>query len=117
MTIYTTRYAQVDEVLPEAVLDTPESAEPPRPFVTFRDPFATGEADGMSPAELVRYSFDAMNAWAFERGHGRRPGETPLEFAERLGHLEQLIGMQRSSATELETLFVSIKARAFGDQL
>jgi hypothetical protein len=38
----------------------------------------------MSPAELVRLAFDALQAWASERGLPRRPGETPLEFASRL---------------------------------
>jgi hypothetical protein len=70
--------------LPEALLDEPEAAEPPRPFATFLDPFATGEADRMSPAELVRYSFDALLGWANDRGHARQVGETPLEFADRL---------------------------------
>src|SRR5262249_31366048 len=40
--------------LPEAILDMPQ-AEPPKPFVTFRNPFSSGEADRMSPAEIVRY--------------------------------------------------------------
>jgi hypothetical protein len=70
--------------LPEAKLDEPEAAEPPRPFATFIDPFATGEAERMSPAELVRYSFDALLGWANDRGHARQVGETPLEFADRL---------------------------------
>jgi hypothetical protein len=70
--------------LPEAALDEPESAAPPAPFASFRDPFLTGAAERMSPAELVRYSFDALLAWAAERGLERRPGETPLEFVERV---------------------------------
>jgi Domain of unknown function (DUF4129) len=70
--------------LPEAVLDTPEAAEPPPPFATFRDPFASGEAEQMSTAELVRYSYDAMEAWAHDRDSARQTGETPLEFVERL---------------------------------
>jgi hypothetical protein len=35
--------------------------------------------------ELVRYTFDAMQAWARERNVERQQGETPLEFARRLG--------------------------------
>jgi hypothetical protein len=34
---------------------------------------------------LVRYSFEALQAWAHERDLGRRPDETPLEFVARLG--------------------------------
>src|SRR5262249_37779352 len=57
----------------------------PRPFASFRDPFASGTADQLSPAELVRYSFEALQAWAAEHELGRQAGETPLEFVERLG--------------------------------
>ena len=62
-----------------------ERPAPPRPFAAFRDPFATGEAEGMSPEVLVRYSFAALEAWAAERKLARQVGETALEFTERLG--------------------------------
>src|SRR5205807_2075525 len=55
------------------------------PFAFFRDPFLSGEAAGQSPEELVRYTFDALEAWARERHLARRDGETPLEFARRVG--------------------------------
>lgn len=58
---------------------------PPRPFRSFTDPFLTGAADGMSAKELLGYSFEALEAWARDRGMTRLPGETPLEFAARLG--------------------------------
>jgi hypothetical protein len=35
--------------------------------------------------ELVRYTFAAAQAWARERDLGRQIGETPLEFAGRVG--------------------------------
>jgi hypothetical protein len=57
----------------------------PRPFSAFRNPFEDGSAEGQSPQELVRYSFAALQAWAFEQGMGRLPAETALEFAGRLG--------------------------------
>src|SRR5262245_35015558 len=64
-----------------------EEAEqpPPRPFAEFRDPFQSGEAERQAPGELVRYTFEALQAWAYERGLPRQPGETPLEFAGRVG--------------------------------
>jgi hypothetical protein len=62
-----------------------EAAKVPRPFSAFRDPFVSGEAEAMSNGRLVRYSFEALQAWAWERGLGRQPGETPLEFADRVG--------------------------------
>jgi hypothetical protein len=64
--------------------EVPEAA-PSRPFASFRDPFKSGKAQRMSPDELVRYSFEALQAWAVERGLARQAGETPLEFAARLG--------------------------------
>jgi hypothetical protein len=56
-----------------------------RPFASFRDPFLSGEAEGMSHGQLVRYSFEALQAWAQERELGRQVGETPFEFARRIG--------------------------------
>ncbi len=38
----------------------------------------------MKPADLVRYSFEALEAWAGERACGRAKEETPTEFTERL---------------------------------
>jgi hypothetical protein len=62
-----------------------EAVSPPRPFASFRDPFQHGTAERMSPEQLVRYSFAALEAWAWERDLGRQTGETPLEFVARLG--------------------------------
>jgi len=56
-----------------------------RPFSAFADPFAAGIAGRYSPDELVRYSFDALEAWAREHGWARGPEETPHEFAQKLG--------------------------------
>jgi hypothetical protein len=67
------------------VADTQEAEKPlPRPFSSFQNPFTNGGGD-RSPEELVRYSFEALEAWAWERGYGRDPDDTPLEFGERLG--------------------------------
>ncbi len=57
---------------------------PPRPFASFHNPFVDGRAEQLSPDELARYSFEALQSWAWERELGRQPEETPLEFAERL---------------------------------
>ena len=57
----------------------------PPPFSAFSDPFADGTAGGREVAELVAYTFAALDSWAWDRGHGRRAAETPLEFAARLG--------------------------------
>jgi hypothetical protein len=34
----------------------------------------------MLPDELVRYTFEAFEAWARERGFQRRPDQSPLEL-------------------------------------
>jgi hypothetical protein len=52
-----------------------------RPFADFTDPFALGMAGRYSPAELVRYTFEAVEAWAWERGQPREADQTPHEFA------------------------------------
>lgn len=62
-------------------------SEPPRPLSMFADPFATGEASRMSPAELVRYTFAALEAWARENHCAREPEETPHEFVRKVGEL------------------------------
>lgn len=55
-----------------------------QPFASFPNPFAGGRS-GMAAAELIRYTFAAVQAWAREHDLGRQPGETPLEFASRVG--------------------------------
>jgi hypothetical protein len=59
-------------------------ATPEMPFSAFSNPFADGRAGRLSPRELIRYTFAAVQAWARERGLGRQPGETPLEFVQRV---------------------------------
>jgi hypothetical protein len=63
--------------------EAPEA--PPRPFASFANPFTSGGAERMSHGQLVRYTFEALQALARERGLERQAGETPLEFAQRLG--------------------------------
>jgi hypothetical protein len=54
------------------------------PFSAFRNPF-TGGSRRRSPEDLIRYSFEALEAWGHEHNLGRKADETPLEFADRLG--------------------------------
>ena len=42
-------------------------------------------ADRCSPDELVRYSFEALEAWGREHGWARGPEQTPHEFAHEIG--------------------------------
>jgi len=65
--------------------EAPEAREAFRPFSAFDDPFAGGMAARCSPGELVRYSFEALEAWAREQGWPREPEQTPHEFAQHVG--------------------------------
>jgi hypothetical protein len=59
--------------------------EEARPFAWYRNPWADGTAGQRTLQELIRFTFAALQAWAAERGVLREIGETPLEFAARLG--------------------------------
>jgi hypothetical protein len=58
---------------------------PPRPFSSYSNPFHDGRAGRWPPEKLLRYTFEAFQAWAWERELGRRLDETALEFADRIG--------------------------------
>ena len=57
---------------------------PCKSFSDFENPFQSGMERRVSIPELVRYTFDAMEAWAIDRECGRKDGETPAEFANNL---------------------------------
>jgi hypothetical protein len=57
---------------------------PPRRFVEYTNPFRAGIADRYTPEELVRFTFEAMEAWARDHGLPRLPEQTPHEFARDL---------------------------------
>lgn len=71
----------VSSVQQDAVEDP---VAPPRPFSNFQDPFRSGQAGNRSPGELVRYTFEALQAWAFEHNCGRTPDQTPMEFGQQI---------------------------------
>ena len=58
---------------------------PLRRFADFTDPFASGAADQQPAEELVRYTFDALEAWGRDQGHARASEQTPHEFVRELG--------------------------------
>ena len=51
-----------------------------RRFHDFTDPFSTDKHSQVSPAELVRYTFESFEAWVRDRGTARTPDQTPLEL-------------------------------------
>ena len=72
-----------------------------RPFRDFRDPFRTGDAQRMSPDQLVSYSFQALEAFCREQGRPRSPDETPLEFAQAVGRQIQRLAQPAVDLAEL----------------
>ena len=77
---------KVDTVRRSAGVDAkPLAPVRPPPFSAYSNPFADGTADGRDPAELIAYTFEAFDAWAWDRDAGREPTETALEFARRVG--------------------------------
>lgn len=70
----------------EAEVAAEEAAKrPPLPrFADYKDPFATGAAGRYPPGELVRYTFEALEAWARDTGCPRFPDQTPHEFVRSL---------------------------------
>ena len=70
-------------------------------FAAFENPFFSGEAGRMPPAQLVRYTFEALEAWARERVVARPPEQTPLEFAQELGRREPALAKDVASTADL----------------
>ncbi len=71
------------------------------PFAAFDDPFVSGMANRVAPAELVRYSFDAFEAWAGEHGCPRGPEQTPHELARDVKRLNAAMGPHSRTLAEL----------------
>lgn len=94
-----------------AVMELPKGPQRPPPFTEYSNPFADGSAERRDAEELVRYTFEALDSWAWDRGHGRRPDETPLEFAARLGAEFEAI---ENSFRRFAALFAR-SAYAFGE--
>ena len=76
---------------PQAVVEEEEQeGGPVKSFLDYSDPFASGLAGRMTMQELVRYSFEGLEAWARDNGCPRGEDETPLEFARRMWPRETL---------------------------
>jgi len=70
-------------------------------FAAFEDPFFSGAARRMSPAQLVRYTFEALEAWSREQVVARPPEQTPLEFAQELARRVPALAGDVTSTAEL----------------
>lgn len=74
---------------------------PPAPFSSFADPFATGIAGRYSLAELVRYSFEAFEAWSREHDCPRLPDRTPHELVRDVMRRHAFIKSESAQLAEL----------------
>ncbi len=74
---------------------------PPAAFSTYADPFATGVAARYPLEELVRYSFEAFEAWSREHGCKRQPEQTPHELARDVARLNAPMAVDARNLAEL----------------
>jgi hypothetical protein len=93
---FSTIWATIRELLANlrAPTDTPQPRNPRkiprnarihRPFSQFQNPFHHGDPAGWTHEELVRHTYDAMQAWADQMEIPKNPHLTPLEHADSLG--------------------------------
>jgi hypothetical protein len=75
--------------------------EPRRPFSTFKNPFRDRAMSQLTPDEIVAFSFNALEAWAYEVGHPRHEDQTPIEFAKSLSRSAPEIGPSAQAFTKL----------------
>ncbi len=96
--------------------DEEEAVPPPRPFSSYSNPFDSGLVHQLSPDALVVYSFEALEAWAYEREMAREPHETPLEFVNRVGQARPELGRD---ASRMVGYFVALVygQRGFRDEI
>ena len=76
-----------EEPVVEAASASAQVAAPVyRPFSSFSNPFnSKSKSRNWTTEQIVLYSFEALEAWARESGHGRQEHETPSEFTRILG--------------------------------
>lgn len=77
------------------------AAPPPKRFADYADPFATGLAARWSLAELVRYTFEALEARGREQNCPRGVQQTPLEYAAAVGQVEPAFASEFRSLADL----------------
>lgn len=99
----------------------PEQLEiPPAPFSSYADPFATGIVGRYSMTEIVRYTFEAFEAWSREHGCPRHPDQTPHELARDVSKLNAHIAVDARNLAELYSRAAYARGElspAAGDQL
>jgi len=96
-------WARLFSRVPVEVARAPDADMVPRvkSFAEYPDPFATGQASRTPLTELVRYTFQAFEAWARDRGVGRSEDQTPHEFVRVVAHGDAEIGSVAQPVAEL----------------
>jgi hypothetical protein len=80
-----------------------EKTAPTRqPFATFDNPFLTGNEGSWTHARLILYSYEALRAWAEEKGIAPRPQQTAREFC---GELSDRFPEMGSELSQLSSLY------------
>ena len=76
---------------------------PPRhkSFADYSDPFAAGVAGRYKPVELVRYSFEAFEAWARDNGWPREPDQTVHDFARQIAPRAESLAAPAAALAEI----------------
>jgi hypothetical protein len=85
----------------EAEAAAVEAGPPPKPFAAFPDPFLSGMAQSRPAAEVIRYSFEAFEAWAREHGYPRAPEQTPHEYVQLVGQSHTTVARDAVALAEL----------------
>jgi hypothetical protein len=55
-----------------------------RPLAEYKNPFYAGQEQMRPPAEIIIYTYDAMQAWAREQGLEPHPEQTAREFCQEM---------------------------------
>jgi hypothetical protein len=76
--------------------------EPPPPsFSSFTDPFAAGTAERFSTEQLVRYTFEALEAWARDHACPRQQEQTPFEFSHQIAFQHADLAQETQALADL----------------
>jgi hypothetical protein len=86
-------------------------ARPRRPLTEFKNPFFAEKGSLRPPAEIILYTYDAVQAWTREQGMEPHPEQTAREFCEQAG--ERLPEL----ATPLRHLSFLYAHAAYGEHL
>jgi Domain of unknown function (DUF4129) len=75
---------QFNLMLKKKIADKKEHAPKLRLFAAYKNPFFTGGAQSWPPERVILYSYEAVQAWARERGINPQPQQTAREFCRDL---------------------------------